>query len=135
MTLVDSNILIDIWANDPNWREWSAGKLRDQLDAGPVAINPIIYAELSLGFDCERDLARAVQDATLERLPLPCGAAFPAGRAFRAYRKRGGMKTSPLPDFLVGAHAEVENLPLLTRDGKRFRSYFPRVKLICPDQE
>ena len=134
MTLVDSNILIDIWTEDPEWHDWSVRSLQDCLEAGPVGINPIIYAELSLGFDHENDLRLAVQDATLDRLPLPYEAAFPAGRAFRAYRQRGGVRTAPLPDFLVGAHAEVEGLVLLTRDAVRFQTYFPKVRLVTPDQ-
>ena len=133
MILVDSNVLIDIWRQDPDWYDWSARSLRVCLEAGPVGINPIIYAELSLGFDTEDELRLAVQDAMLDRLPLPYEAAFPAGRAFRAYRRRGGGRAAPLPDFLIGAHAEVGGLTLLTRDVARFQTYFPDVTLITPD--
>jgi predicted nucleic acid-binding protein len=133
MTLVDSNILIDIWARDEVWFRWSSRSLYSCLRAGPVAINAVIYAELSIGFPTESALEQAVDGAALARLALPCEAAFPAGRAYLEYRQRGGRRRSPLPDFLIGAHAEVAELPLLTRDVGRFRSYFPRVRLISPD--
>lgn len=135
MTLIDSNILIDIWREDPKWGDWSSDRFAEQMGAGPIAINPIIYGEISLGFDSENELEKAVRDASVELLPLPYAAAFSAGRAFKEYRKRGGAKTTPLPDFWIGAHAEVENLTLLTRDSGRFRNYFPKVIRISPEEE
>ena len=132
MILIDSNVLIDIWTRDERWGEWSSRNLAACLQAGPVGINPVIYAELSLGFQTERDLNEAVGVVSVTKLPLPSEAAFPAGRAYLAYRRRGGTRRSPLPDFFIGAHAETAGLPLLTRDVGRFQSYFPAVRLSSP---
>lgn len=133
MVLVDTNILLDAATRDPVWFAWFSSKLAPVINAGEAAINPIIYSELAPGFASEHEL-----DSTLlppdcfHRLHLPYAAAFPAARAFIAYRKSGGARTSPLPDFFIGAHAEVEGHTILTRDTARYRSYFPAVKLICP---
>lgn len=132
MTLVDTNILIDIWSRDSKWFQWSSTEYAKCLEAGDVAINPIICAELSLGFSTELALANALSAANLIKLDLPFGASFEAGKAFQNYRKRGGIKPSTLPDFFIGAHAEIAGIPILTRDPSGFQSYFPNVKLICP---
>ena len=132
MTLVDSNILIDIWTEDPNWFEWSSAEYAKCLSVGVVAINPIIYSELSLGFPSEAELDSAIYTARIDRIPLPFKAAFSAGRAFLEYRKRGGVKTAPLPDFYIGAHAQHSGIPLLTRDPSGYQSYFPGLEMITP---
>ena len=133
MILVDTKVFVDLWSNDPTWGEWSQQALARAGDHGPLAVNPVIYAELCLGFESEADLAGVLSDAGVRRLPLPYEAAWPASQAFAAYRKRGGKRTASLPDFFIGAHALVERLPLLTRDAKRYRTYFPRVRLVAPD--
>lgn len=133
MILVDTNVFVDLWTADPRWGEWSAGALTRAADAGPLAINPIIYAELCLGFAAEDELERALGDASVRRLELPYRAAWQAARAFRSYRRRGGARSAPLPDFFIGAHAQVDRLPLLTRDPARYRTYFPAVHLIAPE--
>lgn len=132
MTLIDSNILIDIWTQDPTWFQWSSHEFSKCLANGEVAINPVINAEISLGFATEPDVEAAIKAAGLTKLPLPFSASFAAGRAFQLYRKRGGTKVSTLPDFFIGAHAEVEKIPLLTRDPSGYRTYFPNIALICP---
>jgi predicted nucleic acid-binding protein len=130
--LVDSNIFVDIWTRDAAWGQWSTAALRRCVVREPVGINAVIYAELCLGFDEESELAEALSDAGVRRLALPFAAAWPAARAFEAYRGRGGTRTSALPDFFIGAHALVEGLTLLTRDAARYRSYFPDVRVIAP---
>ena len=130
--LVDSNVLIDVATRDPTWFDWSSAALSSLLTSGPAALNPIIYAEVSLGFVRIEALDEAFPPADFLRLPLPWEAAFLAGRVFLAYRKAGGTRRSPLPDFYIGAHAAVARLPLLTRDIRRYRSYFPTVELISP---
>jgi predicted nucleic acid-binding protein len=133
MILVDSNVIIDVLTGDPSWRDWSEAALSDAADNGEVAINPIIYAEIASGFETIRDLDRHLGISLFRRLPLPYGAGFVAGRAFVEYRRRGGVRTTPLPDFYIGAHAAVSGLSLLTRDARRYASYFPKVRLISPD--
>jgi len=132
MVLVDTNVLLDIVTADPVWFDWSAKALEKALGKG-LAINPVIYAEVAAGFRYEKELEAALDWAELERLPLPYEAAFRAGQAFVQYRRNGGDRRSPLPDFFIGAHAEVSGMTLLTRDESRYRTYFPKVKLICPD--
>jgi len=131
-TLVDSCILIDVLADDPQWAEWSL----DQLDAlgrlAPLVINPIILAEVSPRFERAADLEVALAGLPLVREGLPWDAAFLAGQAFKGYRKGRGAKTSPMPDFYIGAHALVANLQLLTRDARRYRAYFPKLRIISP---
>ena len=132
MFLVDTNVLIDLANPHAEWREWSAQALGDAMRAGPVSINPIIYAELSIAYDAIEILDEALDGLGVLRLALPYEAGFLAGRAFLAYRRAGGLRTSPLPDFYVGAHAAVESLDVITRDPRRIRTYFPGVKLVSP---
>lgn len=130
--LVDSNVLLDVLTEDERWFEWSAEALARCADASLLAINPIIYAEVSIRFRRIEDLEAAMPEHRFERLPLPFEAAFLAGKAFVRYRRRGGARGSPLPDFYIGAHAAVSGLALLTRDARRYRSYFPRLELFAP---
>ena len=131
--LVDSNVLLDILIPDPHWEEWSSRALADAGENRVLVINPIIYSEVSTGFDRIEDLDEALPPELFRRDPLPWEAAFLAGKAFREYRRRGGTKRSPLPDFYIGAHAAVAGLELLTRDLSRFRTAFPKLRLICPE--
>ena len=132
MVLVDTNVLLDLFTDDKAWRSWSEHAIRDALVNDSAGVNPIIYAEASLGFSGSGILDRHLDALTLVRLPLPYEAAFPAGRAFLRYRRAGGMRSSPLPDFYIGAHAQTQGLTLLTRDPGRYRTYFPSVRLITP---
>jgi predicted nucleic acid-binding protein len=132
-TLVDSNILLDLITKDPQWQEWSASALERAGDAGPLVINPIVYAEVSVRFSRIEDLDDALPVEDFIRAPLPWSAAFLAAKCFVEYRRRGGAKAAPLPDFFIGAHAAVSRFRLLTRDAARYRSYFPTVALISPD--
>ncbi len=132
-TLVDSNVLIDILARDSPWVAWSDEMLIRSLEDGAVFVNQVIYAEVSAGFTMVEDADWALEVQGIERIPLPWPASFLAGKAFVEYRRRGGAKRSPLPDFFIGAHAAVEGLPLLTRDPARYRTYFPTVELIAPE--
>lgn len=132
MILVDTNVFVDVWTRDPVWAEWSEQALARAADAGPLAVNPVIYAELCLGFEAESQLDEALAEAGVRRLALPYRAAWPAARAFAAYRRRGGRRSAPLPDFFIGAHALVEGLTVLTRDARRYRGYFPGLRLIAP---
>ena len=135
VTLVDSSVVLDIVTEDPAWAEWSAEALAQARDDGLLVINPIVYAEVSTGFDRIEDLDDAVPADDFRREALPYEAAFVAGKAFLAYRRRGGQKRSPLPDFYIGAHAAVRQYRLLTRDVARYRTCFPTVTLIAPDRE
>jgi len=132
VTLVDSSVILDIVTDDPAWAEWSAGALARARDDGLLVINPIVYAEVSTGFDRIEDLDDAVPADDFRREPLPYEAGFVAGKAFLAYRRRDGQKRSPLPDFYNGAHAAVRRYRLLTRDAARYRTYFPTVTVIAP---
>lgn len=133
MVLVDTNVLLDVATRDPDWFEWSSGQLARLINAKQAAINPVIYSELAPLYDSPRDLdLNLVPSSDFRRLLLPFSAGFPAARAFLAYRKSGGQRSSPLPDFFIGAHAEAEGMVLLTRDATRYRTYFPKVKLISP---
>ena len=131
-TLVDSNVLLDVLTEDPRWFAWSSRALAVRADRDVLAINPIIYAEVSIGFVRIEDLDAALPILTFHRLALPFEAAFLAGRCFLVYRKRVGTRSSPLPDFYIGAHASVSNMRLLTRDAARYRTYFPKLRLIVP---
>ena len=131
-TLLDANVLLDIATDDPTWGDWSARQLAKAADTGPLIINAIVYAEVSVSFPKIEDLDDALPPEDYRREPLPFEAAFLAGKAFLAYRRRGGAKTSPLPDFLIGAHAAVAGYRLLTRDAGRCATYFPSVPLIAP---
>lgn len=131
-TLVDSCVLIDVLADDPKWADWSIKQLDRLGQQAPLIINPIILAEISPRFERAADLEAALAALPLMREALPWDAAFLAGQAFKIYRQACGSKTSPMPDFYIGAHALVKNLQLLTRDAPRYRSYFPQLKIISP---
>lgn len=131
-TLVDSNILLDILTQDSNWYTWSSQALAEVADASRVVINVVIYSEVSVRFSKIEDLEEALALPVIEREPIPFEAAFLAGKAHGAYRRRGGPRLSPLPDFFIGAHAAVAGYRLLTRDPARMRAHFPNVRLITP---
>ncbi len=130
--LVDSNVLLDVLTEDPRWFAWSSETLGRCADEYGLVINPIVYAEVSIGFDRIEDVESALPQDVFLRRPLPWDAAFLAGKCFEAYRRRGGERRSPLPDFYIGAHAAVSGLSLLTRDPRRYRTYFPKLRLIAP---
>lgn len=132
VTLVDSSVMLDILTDDSPGAEWSGIALAQARDEGRLVINPIVYAEVSTGFDRIEDLDDAVPVGEVERESLPYEAGFLAGKAFLSYRKQGGQRRSPLPDFYIGAHAAVRRYRLLTRDAARYRTYFPSVELITP---
>lgn len=132
MTLVDSNVLLDLVTDDPDWSEWSLAHLEQAALAGPVFINDIVYAETSIRYDRMEDLDAMLAATMIGIAPTPRSALFLAGKAFRRYRTTGGTRTGVLPDFFIGAHAAIEGWPLLTRDARRYRSYFPRLTLIAP---
>jgi len=131
--LVDTNVLIDVLHRDPIWASWSDSNLERVADEATLVINPIVYGELSLGFATIEELDSALEPHLVEREGLPYPAAFLAGRAFLEYRRRGGSRTSPMPDFYIGAHAAVAGYRLLTRDARRYRTYFPTLELIAPE--
>lgn len=133
VTLVDSNVLLDVATADPHWAGWSEQALIDAADDGQLAINPIIYAEVSIGFATIEELDDALPAETIVRVQLPYEAGFLAGKAFINYRRRGGARTTPLPDFYIGAHAAIAGFRLLTRDAARYRTYFPTVAVIAPE--
>lgn len=130
--LVDSNVLLDVLEEDEIWYEWSSTQLQKVADSSALIINPIIYAEISVGFQRIEELEAALPVNFFQRKPIPYEAAFLAGKCFIRYRKLGGAKHAPLPDFFIGAHAAVAGLTLLTRDASRYRTYFPSLKLITP---
>lgn len=132
MKLFDTNVLLDIATADPVWLPWSEQQFRSAILKCRILINPIIFAELAPAFENEADLDRWLDRAIFERLPIPYSAGWSAAQAFLKYRRSGGVKTTPLPDFYIGAHAETEQLTLVTRDANRYRKYFPNVKLITP---
>lgn len=133
--LIDTNVIIDAADPESSWYAWSAAQLQRAANDGEVFINPIIYAELAGYADSEQQMASILSDMLLERADLPWEAAFLAGRAFVSYRRNGGIRSAPMPDFYIGAHAQVSGLVLLTRDARRYRSYFPELRLIAPDQD
>ena len=133
VTLVDSNVLLDIVTDDPTWEAWSGNALAEAFDAGRVVVNPVVYAEVSVGFDTIEDLDDALPPSQFIREPLPFTAGFLAGKAFLSYRRRGGSRPTPLPDFYIGAHAAVAGHRLLTRDPGRYRTYFSGVEVIAPE--
>ena len=130
--LVDSNVILDVSYRDSNWGRWSRAAIARASFTAQLVINPIIYAEISIGYQSIEELEGLVPTAVFRREPLPYEAAFLAGKSFLAYRRRGGQRTSPLPDFYIGAHAAVRGYRLLTRDVQRFRTYFPTVTLLAP---
>lgn len=129
-TLVDANVLLDVITEDKRWMSWSADALAEAAAHGDLAINPIVYAEVSLAYDTIEALDAALLGFT--RLALPYEAGFLAARCYLRYRKAGGARRSPLPDFYIGAHAAVEGYELLTRDDARYRDYFPRLRIVAP---
>jgi predicted nucleic acid-binding protein len=130
--LVDTNVLLDVVTNDPIWADWSQRQLEKLALQSRLAVNPVVYAELSIGFKRIAEV-EAVLDATrVDVEEIPRAALFLAGKAFQSYRARSGTKTGVLPDFFIGAHAVVARIPLLTRDARRYRTYFPRIVLITP---
>lgn len=133
MLLVDTNVLVDVLEDDPQWADWSIGQLRAQSKIHRLAIDPIIYAELSLAFSTVEALERTLDDLGLVLVELPRPALFLAGKAFARYRRQGGAKNNVLADFFIGAHAAVSGYPLLTRDTRRYAAYFPGVALIAPE--
>ena len=132
MVLVDSNVLLDIVTADPDWLPWSQAALVDALLAGTVGINQLVYAEVSIAYQHAAELDGVLTRLRIQRIDLPWEAAHLAGQAFLKYRRQGGTRTSPLPDFYIGAHAQTAGLPLLTRDANRYRTYFPQALLITP---
>ena len=130
--LVDSNIILDIVTEDPNCFEWSSNKLTEYAEQTQLNINPIIYAEISIGFQKIEELEAVLPLNVFHRLELPWEAAFLAGKCFAKYRQQGGTKRSPLPDFYIGDHAAIANMILLTRDVNRYRTYFPTLDIIAP---
>jgi predicted nucleic acid-binding protein len=130
--LVDTNVMLDLVTDDPDWADWSLARLEEAALAGPVLINDIVYAETSIRYHRIEDLDAMLSRAMIEIAATPRSALFLAGKAFQRYRRAGGMRTGVLPDFFIGAHAAVEGWPLLTRDGGRYRRYFPKVTLIAP---
>ncbi|UVD60588.1 type II toxin-antitoxin system VapC family toxin (plasmid) [Rhizobium sp. Pop5] len=132
MTFVDTNVLLDLVTDDPKWSDWSIAQLEAASIEGPLLINDVIYAELAVRYERIETLEAFVKAAGLDMTPMPKAALFLAGKVFTQYRKAGGTRTGVLPDFFIGAHAAVQQLPLLTRDVGRYRSYFPSLKLIAP---
>ena len=130
--IVDSNVILDVFLNDLKWADWSESKLEEYSDYASLYINAIIYSEISVGFKLIEDLERAIIKAGFKMLEIPKEALFLAGKAYLTYKRRRGLKRTPLPDFFIGAQAAVLNLDLLTRDVSRYQTYFPTVKLIAP---
>jgi hypothetical protein len=131
-TLVDSNVILDIFLDDPNWAEWSESKLEKFSSTSSLFINPVVYSEVSIGFERIEDLESALIRGGFQMLEIPREALFLAGKAFFEYRKKKGAKKSPLPDFYIGAQAAILKMDLITRDESRYRTYFPTVQLITP---
>jgi predicted nucleic acid-binding protein len=134
MTLVDTNVLLDIATNDSNWATWSLHQLDAAAIRGPVLINAVVYAELSVGYIRVEEIDKVLADVRIELAEVPRAALFLAGKVFQRYRAKGGIRTGVLPDFFIGAHAAVAQLPLLTRDPRRYRTYFSGIRLLAPDE-
>ena len=132
MVLVDTNVLFDLVTGDPIWADWSARQLRTLFARETLIVNPVVYAELSAGYDRPGEVDAALAEAGAELVEIPRTALFLAGKAIQSYRARGGTRTGVLPDFFIGAHAVAEGLTLLTRDVRGYRSYFPSIALITP---
>ena len=132
MTLIDTNVLLDLVTDDPVWADWSIRQLDAAAIKGPLTINSVVYAEVSVRFERIEDLDEVLEDAGMTLADIPRSALFLAGKVFRRYRAAGGSRNGVLPDFFIGAHAAVTGLPLLTRDIQRYRSYFPSLTLIAP---
>jgi predicted nucleic acid-binding protein len=133
VTLVDTNVLLDILARDPVWFDWSIEALVRFGAAGPLLINEVVYAEMSARLEAQSQVEEAIENLGVRLDRIPVVGLFFAGQAFRRYRRAGGLRTGVLPDFFIGAHAYVSGLPLLTRDTRRYRTYFPEVQLIAPE--
>ena len=131
-TLVDSNVILDVATEDAEWIDWSAAMLEDAGERGPLLINPVIFGEVSIRYATIEEVDEAIPATYYTRAALPWEAAFLAAKAFERYRRAGGARRSPLPDFFIGAHAAVAGLTLLTRDPKRYRTYFPKLRIIAP---
>jgi predicted nucleic acid-binding protein len=131
-TLVDSNVLLDIITEDDEWLDWSSSALSACAERGRLVVNPLVYAEVSIGFSAIEDLDDALPAEYFVREALPWAAAFLAGKAFMQYRRRGGARPHPLPDFYIGAHAAIAGYTLLTRDARRYRTYYPKLRVIAP---
>jgi predicted nucleic acid-binding protein len=134
-TLIDSCVLLDVITGDEHWADWSASRIAAVIDEGRAVINPIIFAEVSVGYETVEELDELLPAADYEREPLPYPAGFAAGKAFLRYRRGGGQKRSPMPDFYIGAHAAIAGYRLLTRDVSRYRTYFPTIDIIAPPQD
>ena len=132
--LVDSNVLLDVATNDPKWSDWSGSALAECTERATLIVNPIIYAEVSIGYSTIEALNAALPSSLYQREGLPWEAGFLAGKSFLAYKRRGGTRNTPLPDFYIGAHAAIEHLALLTRDVARYRTYFPSLKILSPPE-
>ena len=130
--LVDANVLLDVLTEDERWLSWSADALERAAERYRLVINPVVYAEVSIRYSRIEALDAALPKASFDREAIPYEAAFLAGKAFLAYRRRGGTKRAPLPDFFIGAHAAVAGYLLMTRDAARYRTYFPKLPLIAP---
>ena len=130
--LVDSNVLLDVLTESPRWWSWSSAALREAGDETRLVLNPVIYAEVSVRFSKMEELDNILNETGFIREAIPYEAAFLAGKAFLAYRRRGGTRRSPLPDFFIGAHAAIAGYRLLTRDAARYRTYFPTIELVTP---
>lgn len=130
--LVDSNVLLDLATEDPKWFGWSSEQLERLAEQSQLVINPVIYAEISVGYETIEEVEELLTQDFFLREHLPWEAAFLAGKCFLSYRRRGGAKSAPLPDFYIGAHAAVRGFKLLTRDPRRFRTYFPTLELVAP---
>jgi predicted nucleic acid-binding protein len=130
--LVDSNVILDIFLDDPNWADWSESALVNYSAHTTLYINPIVYTEVSVGFEKIEELESALHKGGFQMLEIPKEALFLAGKAYLKYRAGKGIKRSPLPDFYIGAQAAVLDLDLITRDVTRYRTYFPTIRLICP---
>ena len=133
--LVDSNVILDIVTEDPKWFDWSSEALSRHGDEQQLVVNPVIYAEVSISFKRIEDLDEVLSESAFVRQAIPWDAAFLAGKCFETYRRRAGTKRSPLPDFFIGAHAVVRGMALLTRDALRYRTYFPKLTVIAPDEQ
>ena len=134
-TLIDSCVLLDVITGDKKWADWSAAQIAAAVDRGRAVVNPLIYAEVSVGYETVEELDELLPADGYEREPLPYLAGFAAGKAFLRYRRGGGKKRSPMPDFYIGAHAAIAGYQLLTRDVSRYRTYFPTIDIIAPPQD
>jgi predicted nucleic acid-binding protein len=135
VVLIDTNVLLDVVTNDPQWADWSQNRLEAAALGDALAINAVVYAELSIGFRRIEEVEAVLAKAQVAVEEIPREALFLAGKAFQRYKARGGMRTGVLPDFFIGAHAAVLGVPLLTRDARRYRDYFPKLELLAPGKE